>query len=172
MNIDLVLVGCGGTGGCFFSKMVRFLSGITFADINFKFRLIDGDIVELYRIFAEQGLASAQYDLGQCYYKGQGIEQSYTKALKWFHKAAVQGNATAQCNLGYCYDKGHGVDKDETEAVKWYRKAAEQGDTMAQYKLGVCYEYGRGVTKDKNEATKWYIKAAKKDNKEEEGEFY
>ena len=46
MNIDLVLVGCGGTGGCFFSKMVRFLSGITFADINFKFRLIDGDIVE------------------------------------------------------------------------------------------------------------------------------
>ena len=46
MNIDLLLIGCGGTGGCFFSKMVRFLSGLSFHDIDFKFRMMDGDLVE------------------------------------------------------------------------------------------------------------------------------
>lgn len=46
MNIDLLLVGCGGTGGCFFSKMVRFLTSIEFQGIDFRFRIIDGDRVE------------------------------------------------------------------------------------------------------------------------------
>ena len=46
MNIDLLLVGCGGTGGCFFSKMVRFLTSIEFHGIDFRFRMIDGDRVE------------------------------------------------------------------------------------------------------------------------------
>ena len=46
MNIDILLVGCGGTGGCFFSKMVRFLTSIEFHGIDFRFRMIDGDRVE------------------------------------------------------------------------------------------------------------------------------
>lgn len=46
MKIDILLVGCGGTGGCFFSKMVRFLSGLTLQGIELQFRIIDGDIVE------------------------------------------------------------------------------------------------------------------------------
>ncbi len=40
---------------------------------------------------AEKGDAEAQYELGEMYEKGQGIEQNYAKALEWYRKAAEQG---------------------------------------------------------------------------------
>ena len=46
MNIDILLIGCGGTGGCFFTKLSRFLAGFSSQDINIAFRIMDGDYVE------------------------------------------------------------------------------------------------------------------------------
>ena len=40
---------------------------------------------------AEQGHASAQYNLGIMYEKGQGVPQDYAEAVKLFRKAAEQG---------------------------------------------------------------------------------
>ena len=37
----------------------------------------------------------AQYNLGVCYYNGDGVAQSYAEAVKWFRKAAEQGYAEA-----------------------------------------------------------------------------
>lgn len=34
------------------------------------------------------------------YQNGEGVNQSYTEAFKWFTKAANQGHAQAQFNLG------------------------------------------------------------------------
>ena len=39
----------------------------------------------------EQGCASAQYDLGVCYYNGQGVEQDRDNAVKLWNMAAEQG---------------------------------------------------------------------------------
>ena len=36
---------------------------------------------------AEQGNSSAQYNIGACYYNGDGVEKSKTKAIYWFRKA-------------------------------------------------------------------------------------
>ena len=79
--------------------------------------------------------ASAQNNLGDCYYYGNGVEQDYAEAVKWYRKAADQGEASAQFNLGKSYYNGDGVKKDYVEAVKWYRKAADQGDEEAKEKL-------------------------------------
>jgi hypothetical protein len=81
---------------------------------------------------AEKGDAVAQLNIGLMYYKGQGVEQDYAEAVKWWRKAAEQGCAGAQYNLGVTYDKGQGVGRDSMEAVKWWRKAAEQGHVDAQ----------------------------------------
>ena len=113
---------------------------------------------------AEQGVAGAQYNLGDCYYNGNGVEQNYKEAVKWFKRAAEQGHALAQYELGFCYYVGNGVKQDYAEAVKWYQKAAEQGDVKAQYKLGRCYYLGNGVEKDCEEAVKWYKKAAEQED--------
>lgn len=44
---------------------------------------------------AERGDASAQFELGIRYKKGQGVIQSYKKAVEWYKKSAEQGNAKA-----------------------------------------------------------------------------
>ena len=36
---------------------------------------------------AQQGGELRAYNLGSCYYKGVGVEQSYSEAVHWFHKA-------------------------------------------------------------------------------------
>jgi len=44
-----------------------------------------------YRKAAEQGLAYAQYNLGDCYVKGTGVAKDEVEAVKWYRKAADQG---------------------------------------------------------------------------------
>ena len=77
----------------------------------------------------------AQYNLAQCYYEGDGVEQNYEKAVYWYTKAAKLGDADAQNNLGNCYQNGEGVEQDYEKAVHWYRKAAKQGNQEAQKRL-------------------------------------
>lgn len=84
---------------------------------------------------AEQGDASAQYNLGLRYVDGRGVAKDSAEAAKWFRKAADQGNANGQFELGYMYENGKGVAKDEVEAVKWYQKAAAQGNADAIRRL-------------------------------------
>ncbi len=49
-----------------------------------------------FRVFAEQGLAEAQNNLGTMYAKGLGVPQDYAEAVKWYRKAAEQGNASGR----------------------------------------------------------------------------
>ena len=109
---------------------------------------------------ANQGDASAEYQLGLMYEEGQDLPKDTTEAMKWYRKAAEQGDAWAQYWLGAAYDSGRGVPKDDAEAVKWWRKAAEQGDATAQNSLGFMYDHGRGVPEDYVLAHMWFNLAA------------
>ena len=44
---------------------------------------------------AEQGYVDAQYNIGVCYSKGQGVPSSCVEAYKWYKKAADGGHADA-----------------------------------------------------------------------------
>ena len=111
---------------------------------------------EWYRLAAEEGVVSAQLNLGVMYDNGKGVPEDDAEAVKWYTLAAEQGNAAAQLNLGIKYAKGQGVAQDDVEAVKWYKLAAEQGETAAQYNLGVRYATGKGVEKDYQRAHMWW----------------
>ncbi len=91
---------------------------------------------------AENGNINAQFNLGERFYFGNGVKQSYIQAVHWFLKAAQAGNSSAQKKLGDCYHAGQGIPKDYSLAVKWYAKAAEQGDYEAQKALILCYRTG------------------------------
>ncbi len=114
----------------------------------------------LLRPLAEQGNATAQFDLGGMYNRGQGVPQDYAQALTWYRKAADQGDARAQNGLGDLYFDGNGVPQDYAAALTWYRKSADQGHASGEYNLGAMYENGQGVTQDDAEALKWYRLAA------------
>jgi TPR repeat protein len=97
--------------------------------------------VEWYTKAAKQGHVNAQKSLGDIYMHGKGVNETlsqaiqwmiendlsvecdYTKALKWYTKAANQGDAEAQKNIGDLYLNGLGVDRDITQATYWFMKA-------------------------------------------------
>ena len=81
---------------------------------------------------AVAGDAVAQYNLGVMYYEGQGVEQNFKDAAKWFRKAAEQGNAMAQYSLGFMYGKGDGVLQDDVTAYAWWDISAANGQEKAK----------------------------------------
>ena len=110
-----------------------------------------------YRLAAEQGDASAQFNLGVMYDNGEGVLKDDAEAVRLYRLAAEQGagDASAQWRLGNMYNYGRGVPEDDAEAVRWYRLAAEQGVTSAQFDLGLMYANGRGVLKNSVLAHMW-----------------
>jgi len=80
-----------------------------------------------WRPLAEQGDASAQFNLGVMYANGRGVPEDDREAVKWYRKAAEQGDASAQYNLGVMYDNGSGVPEDDVLAYMWWNLAAASG---------------------------------------------
>ena len=101
---------------------------------------------------------TAQFLLGRCYERGEGVEKNLSKAVELYTKAADQGYAPAQCYLGRRYVMGEGVEKNLSKAVELFTKAADQGNAWAQCKLGRCYERGEGVEKNLPKAVELYNK--------------
>ena len=89
---------------------------------------------------AEQGSARAQFMLASHYEMGEGVDQNYQAAVRWYNLAAGQGHVDAQNTLGVIFDQGLGVNTDDARAIKWYTRAARQGDSAAQYNLGFMYQ--------------------------------
>jgi TPR repeat protein len=122
-------------------------------------------LVEL-RAKAEQGDASAQYQLGQKCDNGTGVKQDFAEAALWYRKAAEQWHGPAMNNLGSLYQFGQGVSQDNDEAVRWYRKAAAQDYAPAFSNLGYMYDHGLGVPQDRAYAVKLYRFAAERGGEE------
>jgi TPR repeat protein len=128
----------------------------------------DAQSIYWLRKAAEQGNATAQYQLGVNYRSGlAGLPFSQTQAVDWFRKAAEQGNFDAEQDLAWAYQLGQGVERDPAQANGWfekvathYRTVADQGDSRAQYELGRAYENGYGVPKNPSQARIWYQKSA------------
>jgi TPR repeat protein len=81
-----------------------------------------------FRALAEQGHASAQYNLGLMYDNGRGVTQDYKESAKWYRKSVEQGHAEAQYNLGVMYGNGNGVPQDNVYAHMWFDIVASNGD--------------------------------------------
>ena len=119
-----------------------------------------GEGVRWYRLAADQGFASAQYNLSGMYLNGRGVPQDDGEAVRWHRLAADQGHASAQVSLGSMYASGEGVPQDDGEALHWYRLAADQGYAGAQFNIGIMYANGEGVPQDYGEGVRWYRLAA------------
>ena len=79
--------------------------------------------IQYYKKAIEQGYFLSEFNLGDCYYKGDEVEKDLTLAAKWYEKAAAQNDERAQVNLAVLYAKGNGVEQDYRQAKSWYEKA-------------------------------------------------
>jgi TPR repeat protein len=115
----------------------------------------------LHRVLrVDPSIKEAQYNLGNMYREGKGVQQDNTQAAAWYRKAADQGDAAAQFNLGLMYLHGEGVQQDFKQALAWCQRAADQGMAKAQCCLGVMYHDGEGVQQDSKQAAAWCQRAA------------
>ena len=87
--------------------------------------------IALFRLSADQGLASARVNLGMCLKSGG--EKNVDEAVRLFKLAVEQEFASAYNSLASCYLSGCGVAKDESEAVRLFRLAADKSLVAGQY---------------------------------------
>jgi hypothetical protein len=118
--------------------------------------------LQLIRPLADQGNATAQYDLGLIHLFGEGVP-GYAQAIIWFRKAADQRNVLAQYWLAMMYREGEGVPQDYAQAAMWFRKAADQGDILCQMEIGEMYRDGQGVSQDLIQAYMWFNLASSRE---------
>jgi len=109
---------------------------------------------------AEQGVASAQFNLGVLYKRGEGVAQDDKQAFFWFQVAAEQNFPQAQHNLATAYAEGKGIATSYPKAAAWFEKSAEAGLSQSQFSLGALHERGL-ITGQPNpaEARRWYERA-------------
>jgi len=124
----------------------------------------DGTNFEETKRLAEQGNASAQYNLGLMYRNGEGVPENDVEAVRWWLLAAEQGDVSAQHNLGLMYRNGEGVPENDAEAARWWLLAVKQGHANGQYNLGVMYFDGEGVPQNNVRAYMWWSVAAAQGN--------
>jgi len=78
------------------------------------------DLLPIWRKLAEErGWALAQYWLGGHYFMGDGVEQDYEEAVRWWTLSAEQGDEFSARELGDCYLYGTGVNRDLPQAYAW-----------------------------------------------------
>ena len=100
--------------------------------------------VERWRGPAEKGDPDAQFNLGQAYKLGRGVQADLAQAERWYRKAALQGHPQAEDNYGLAlFQNG----KREA-AVEWLKRSSARGEPRAQFVLGTMYFNGDGVEKD------------------------
>jgi tetratricopeptide (TPR) repeat protein len=118
-----------------------------------------------FKMAADQGNSTGQWQYGLCLQKGRGIPENVIKAAEYFRLSAAQGNSIGQLRFGECLEKGNGVVKDIEQAAAYYKLSADQGNARSQYNYGACLENGHGVDRNVARAVQQYKLAADRGDK-------
>lgn len=77
--------------------------------------------------------------MGRMSLRGEGMEQSFGAALKWFKRGIANGDALCQYEMGLMYLQGLGVKSDALKAADYFKEAADQDFASAQVNLGQLF---------------------------------
>ena len=76
----------------------------------------------------------AMDELGNMYFRGEGVAKDDAKALDWYTKGGkgapdkVPGNLIAAKSAGTLYENGYGAPQDFAKALEWYKTAKKLGN--------------------------------------------
>lgn len=77
----------------------------------------------------------AQMFLGDCYFRGVGVEQNYAKTVEYYERALDFYSSNKLYQLGFCYYYGSGVNKDEEKAIKYFISSVELDNNIDAKKM-------------------------------------
>lgn len=118
---------------------------------------------------AEAGDLLAKFFLGQCYEKGEEVEQDYSKARELYMTVSESQDerysgdpedplwpqCEARFKLGALYENGLLQGSTIQKAIEWYDSAAYCGSDDACFRLAELYLYGYGVEQNYDEVAKY-----------------
>lgn len=110
----------------------------------------------------KQGAHCAGF-IGTRYLNGQGVEQDFEQAQKWFTRGIELNDYISYNSLGFMYYHGLGVKKDVNKGVFYMKRAAEQDYALGNFNLGYAY-YQRNRPGDAKRAFDHFTSASKKRN--------
>ena len=124
----------------------------------------------IYYIGAKLGDSRANYLLGGCYEKGNGVPKSDIEARRRFSLAASAGNIDAIIRLGNYAKDGIGGEQNAAYALECYQKAADAGSAEGAFLLAEAYCHGTLTKSNLAEALRYYEKAAKSGHEQAKSE--
>ena len=116
----------------------------------------DGSIREEDQGIAKIASKAAGY-IGRMFLRGEGMEQSFEKALTWFKRGIRNGDALCQYELGVMYLNGFGVRKDPFKAADYFKASADQDFPSSQVNMGQLFLDQGNI----NEAIRYFDLAAR-----------
>lgn len=109
-----------------------------FMTVARKYWAKDGSIVTEDNGVGKIASKAAGY-MGRMFLRGEGMEQSFEKALTWFKRGIANGDSLCQYEMGLMYLQGLGVKKDAVKAADYFKEAADQDFASAQVNLGQLF---------------------------------
>ena len=110
----------------------------------------------------ERAQAQALFDQGLAYYTGEGVEQSYDKAMEYFKQAADLSLSEAFNMIGTMYINAQGAEQSYKLAAKNLHQAGLLGDANAWYNMGIMRYNGWYYTQSYDKAFECFGIAADK----------
>lgn len=120
--------------------------------------------LQKFKVAAERGDPSSNFELGKAYYYGRGVTKDLAQGLKYVTAAANANHGRALNFLGYMYENGEGVAKDKKRGLELYRAAAAKRDHYGLYNLAEAYQSGDLLEKNLDKAVQLYTEAAELGN--------
>lgn len=96
----------------------------------------DGRIIDSDRPQLDKFAAKAAGYLGRMFLRGEGVQQSFDKALIWFGRGISNGDPVSLHGMGLMYLEGLGVPKNPSKAAEYFKASADQDNKDAQVALG------------------------------------
>jgi TPR repeat protein len=106
------------------------------------------DVMEYFKVEAQNGQLNYIQQLGQRYLYGQGIEQDFNQAFYYFDMGSKMNDSQCIYYLGEMYLNGWGTEKNYTDAFRLFSQAMTLKNNKAWNSLGYMYYYGLGVEKN------------------------
>ncbi|KAI9351859.1 hypothetical protein BD770DRAFT_445607 [Pilaira anomala] len=113
---------------------------------------------------AEKGILTAGINVGLAYENGEGVNQDYEEAMKWYKLMYDRYESpSAAHRMGNLYRHGLGVKRDCKMTLKYFNYAILKIEGMGRFlylTIGDIYEHGRdGVPQCYKKAYHYYLKA-------------
>lgn len=124
------------------------------------------EAIAMWLPLANDGNASAQFNIGVMYANGLGVDRDMGVAMSWWGNAARQLHVRAAHNLalamlaGEPIVNGERAKPDFTAILRYLKIGADAGYPNSEYTMGKLYADGVGVEKDERRAAELYLSAS------------